>query len=47
MMILTGYHSWRNKDGKYEDIAGFCKAAKVDEVEANGFVLTPVRYVGT
>ncbi|MDD3307919.1 MAG: class I SAM-dependent DNA methyltransferase [Acetobacterium sp.] len=41
------YHSWRNIDGKYEDVKGFCKAAKIDEVEKNGFVLTPGRYVGT
>jgi len=31
---------------KYEDIKGFCKSAKRDEVEKHGFVLTPGRYVG-
>ncbi|MBI2267967.1 MAG: type I restriction-modification system subunit M N-terminal domain-containing protein [Candidatus Blackburnbacteria bacterium] len=47
------YYNWRNpstRSGpgkKYEDIKGFCKAAKVEEVEKNGFVLTPGRYVGT
>ena len=41
------YHDWRNKEGKYEDIAGFCKSATLNEVEANNFVLTPGRYVGT
>lgn len=45
--ITSVYHAWRNKDGKYEDIAGFCKAATIAEVEANNFVLTPGRYVGT
>lgn len=45
--ISSAYHSWRNKDGKYKDIAGFCKAATIAEVEANSFVLTPGRYVGT
>ena len=54
--ILTGndiariagvYHDWRNKENKYKDIQGFCKAATTKEVEANNFVLTPGRYVGT
>ncbi|HOD01648.1 MAG TPA: class I SAM-dependent DNA methyltransferase [bacterium] len=45
--IADTYHSWRNKDGKYEDVKGFCKAAKMEEVEKNGYVLTPGRYVGT
>jgi len=45
--ITNAYHSWRNKDGKYEDIAGFCKSSTITEVEANNFVLTPGRYVGT
>ena len=45
--ISSVYHSWRNRDGKYEDVKGFCKAAKISEVEKNGFVLTPGRYVGT
>jgi type I restriction enzyme M protein len=45
--ITTTYHNWRNIGGKYEDVKGFCKAAKIEEVEKNGFVLTPGRYVGS
>lgn len=45
--ISQTYHNWRNKSGKYEDIKGYCKAAKIAEVEKNGYVLTPGRYVGT
>lgn len=44
--VTETYHAWRNLDGKYEDISGFCKAASLEEVEANNFVLTPGRYVG-
>jgi type I restriction enzyme M protein len=46
-LISETYHNWRTKDGKYEDKKGFSKAAKVEEVEKNGFVLTPGRYVGS
>lgn len=45
--ISEVYHRWRSKDGKYEDIQGFCKSATFKEVEDNNFVLTPGRYVGT
>jgi type I restriction enzyme M protein len=46
--IAGVYHAWRgDKDAqRYEDVAGFCKAARAAEVAANGFVLTPGRYVG-
>lgn len=37
--------SWRKGDG-YEDIAGFCKSSTSEEIENNGYVLTPGRYVG-
>jgi type I restriction enzyme M protein len=46
--LITGtYHIWRSKDGGYEDKAGFCKAATIDEVRNNSYVLMPGRYVGT
>lgn len=45
--ISEVYHNWRNIDGKYQDIQGFCKSATLNEVEENNYVLTPGRYVGT
>lgn len=45
--ISGTYHAWRAKAGKYSDIAGFCKSAKLDEIKKHGFILTPGRYVGT
>ena len=45
--IASVYHQWRSKTGEYHDQQGFCKSATLEEVEANNFVLTPGRYVGT
>ena len=43
--VADTYHRWR--EGKvYEDSAGFCKAAKAEEIAQHGHVLTPGRYVG-
>jgi type I restriction enzyme M protein len=42
-------HAWRGNgevSTDYEDVAGFCYNAKLNEIEKNGFVLTPGRYVG-
>lgn len=46
--IAGTYHAWRGeaKDGDYEDVPGYCKAATLDDIKANDYVLTPGRYVG-
>src|SRR5690554_3293733 len=44
--IASTYHNWRNPDGKYEDIKGFCNSAAIDRVSELDYVLTPGRYVG-
>lgn len=45
--VSEAYHHWRDQDGKYEDIAGFCKVATTDEIKEHDYVLTPGRYVGS
>ncbi|MGO8805536.1 MAG: N-6 DNA methylase [Candidatus Bathyarchaeia archaeon] len=50
--ISDAYHAWRGEpiDGQhieYKDIAGFCRAAKLEEIRKQGYILTPGRYVGS
>lgn len=44
--IAGTYHNWRNPNGTYEDIKGFCNSADIERVKAMDYVLTPGRYVG-
>jgi type I restriction enzyme M protein len=44
--IAGTYHNWRNPNGTYEDIKGFCNSADIERVKALDYVLTPGRYVG-
>jgi len=45
--VADTYHAWREVRGGYKDAPGFAKSATLEEVAAQGFVLTPGRYVGT
>ncbi len=47
--IAGTYHAWRGDKGagKYEDIAGFCRSASLEEIRAHQHVLTPGRYAGS
>lgn len=44
--IAETYHNWRNPDGSYVDVPGFCCAAPLSRVKELDYVLTPGRYVG-
>lgn len=44
--IAGTYHNWRNPDGDYQDIKGFCNSASIERVRELDYVVTPGRYVG-
>lgn len=44
--IASVYHAWRGEGGKYEDVKGFCKSVKIEEIRKHEHILTPGRYVG-
>ncbi|HHX8441221.1 TPA: type I restriction-modification system subunit M [Vibrio diabolicus] len=48
--VANLYHAWKTGEEvngvAYEDQAGFCKSATLEEIKKHDFVLTPGRYVG-
>ncbi|TID28686.1 restriction endonuclease HindVIIP subunit M, partial [Avibacterium paragallinarum] len=44
--LANTYHAWQKEQG-YQNQAGYCYTASLEEIRQNDFVLTPGRYVGT
>lgn len=46
--VVSTYSAWRGQEGAgdYADEPGFCASAAPGEIEAQGFTLSPGRYVG-
>jgi type I restriction enzyme M protein len=47
--VASTYHAWRGDKGAgdFSEVPGFCRAATREEIAAQGYTLTPGRYVGT
>ena len=43
--ISKTYHMYNTQED-YENIKGFCYSATIEEIENNGYMLTPGKYVG-
>ena len=43
--VADTFHAWQQGEG-YEDVAGFCYSASLDDIRKHEHVLTPGRYVG-
>lgn len=43
--VVDVFHSWQHGEN-YEDVPGFCRSSRLDEIKKHDFVLTPGRYVG-
>lgn len=43
--VSDTFHAWQ-RGNDYEDVAGFCYSASLDDIKKHDFVLTPGRYVG-
>ena len=43
--VAATFHAWQLGEG-YEDVAGFCYSASLDDIRKHEHVLTPGRYVG-
>lgn len=43
--VTNAFHSWQVGEG-YEDVAGFVKSVRLEDIQKNEHFLTPGRYVG-
>jgi type I restriction enzyme M protein len=43
--IADRYINWQN-ESQYEDVQGFCKSVRLEEIKNHDYILTPGRYVG-
>lgn len=44
--ISSTYHNWRDVNGDYTDVQGFCKSSSIEEIRNLNYVITPGRFVG-
>lgn len=44
-LLADTFHNWRNKDGIYNDVNGFCRSVSVEEIKDGNYSLFPAKYI--
>lgn len=47
VVITRTYQRWKNINGDYIDVKGFCKSVSIEEVSKKGYTLLPEKYVSS
>jgi type I restriction enzyme M protein len=47
LLLSRTYQRWKNINGDYTEIKGFCKAVSIEEVRKNSYTLMPQKYVSS
>ncbi len=47
VLVTRTYQRWKNINGDYIDIKGFCKSVSIEEVRKKGYTLLPEKYVSS
>ncbi len=44
-LLASTFHNWRNKEGIYNDVNGFCRSVSIEEVIEGNYSLFPAKYI--
>lgn len=44
-LLADTFHNWRNKEGIYNDVNGFCRSVGIEEVREGNYSLFPAKYI--
>ena len=44
-LLADTFHNWRNEDGIYNDVNGFCRSVSIEEIKDGNYSLFPAKYI--